>query len=32
VIGSAAYSKPVEAAHRRSRGFLHDVVDLPFAR
>ncbi|KRE85802.1 hypothetical protein ASG75_09595 [Rhodanobacter sp. Soil772] len=31
VIASAVYSKSVEAVHRRSRGFLHDVVGLPYA-
>lgn len=31
VIASAVYSKSVEAVHRRSREFLHDVVGLPYA-
>ena len=31
VIASAVYSKSVEAVHRRSREFLHDVVGLPCA-
>lgn len=31
VIASAVYSTSVEAVHRRSRGFLHDVVGLPCA-